>query len=250
LRCTSPGERVINKLETIFLPVTVEGIVRSKLEILLVTGLCLVLAFGAALATERGRDTSADRSKRGAADAGNTGYEYSGSDLFGNRTLLNRSENQTGLNKARALLVSSYKQDGNAAVETLNTILEMDLPASPEADKLLAGVYTALADHHNHFAAKEAHYLGFALMNTSDPAQRTRLENRIQQLGGDPVAFALNDNSAQVTPETYGVADTCDAPDVQVVTMMAVGDFFTDIRQPYSGGYNYYCDIRNSPVGS
>jgi hypothetical protein len=202
---------------------------RRKITILTAVGLCLVLAFGAALASERGRDASADRSKRGNTNAGGTGFgEFTGTDLFGDRVFQSRSENQTGLNKARAMLISSTKQDDSTAITTLNEIADMDLPNSPEADKLLAQTYLALAELHDHAAAKEAHYVGMALANTSEPAQRARLTSRIQQLGGNPVAFALSEPSAQATPETLGWADFCGSTDNATAVMTAVSDFYTD----------------------
>jgi hypothetical protein len=203
---------------------------RQKIMILTTVGLCLVLVFGAALAAGRGRDTSADRSKRGTTDAVSTGVVTDEqSAVLGGGTLMNRVGNSNGANKARSLLVASFRTDGDEAIALLNQVLSMDIPETPEGDKLLANTYTALATQHSATSTKEAHYLGLALRHTNDPGIRTRIQSQITNLGGDPVAFALNGSTGDATSgRTIGHADMCGSTDNAVITMAAAGDTFSD----------------------
>jgi hypothetical protein len=227
---------------------------RRKITILTAVGLCLVLALGATLAAERGRDGTADRSKRTTTDAGTTGVASNEQNsMLGGNILMNRAENSNGVNKARGLLASSYKQDGDEAVATLNQILGMQLPDTPEADKILSNVYTALAEQHNFASAKEARYLGMALRYTSDPGRRAGIQSRIQELGGDPVSFAFNGSSDSAnTGRTFGWADTCGSPDNGVITMTAAGDAYSDTGVDIEAGGDqdwYTIDVVTGDAG-
>jgi hypothetical protein len=149
--------------------------------------------------------------------------------MLGGGILLNRAGNSNGANKARNALIASFKLDGDAAIALLNEALAMDLPQTPAGDKLMAGIYTALATQHSSVAAKEAHYLGLALRHTNDPGVRTRIQSQISALGGDPVAFAFNGSTNNTTSgRTLGHADVCGSTDNGVVTMSSVGDSFSD----------------------
>jgi hypothetical protein len=150
-------------------------------------------------------------------------------DVLGGGTLMNRVGNSNGANKARSLLVASFKTDGDEAIALLNQVLTMDIPESPAGDKLLANTYTALATQHTATSTKEAHYLGLALRHTNDPGIRTRIQSQITNLGGDPVAFALNGSTGNATSgRTIGHADMCGSTDNAVITMAGVGDTFSD----------------------
>jgi hypothetical protein len=199
--------------------------------ILTTVGLCLVLAFGAAWAAGRGRDTSADRTKRGGTDAVSTGVVVDEqSDLFGNGILMNRvAHSSNGANKGRSLLSAAVNAEGDQAIGLLNQILALEIPENEAGDKLLANTYSALANLHGNTSSKQVHYLGLALRHTSNPGVRTRLQNQITTLGGDAVAFAFERSGITATSNrTPGHADTCGSLDNGVVTMTAAGDSFTD----------------------
>jgi hypothetical protein len=168
---------------------------------------CLALAFGPVMAAGRTADRSGDRAKP--TSRGNDATDMTQSEQVTRIVHEGRIAAENNTHKAAGLLSAATQQDGNDAIATLNQILGMDLPSSPENDKLLAGVNSRLADLYEGSAAKQVQLLSIALQYTSDPAARGRIESRITGLGGDVFSMQFRGGNTAVTRDA-GPDDTCD----------------------------------------
>jgi hypothetical protein len=171
---------------------------------------CFALAIVPAMAAERGIDRQGDRGKSGLDRGGDQGDFV---DTFGEESRVVRhgsrlAENGTAA-KASNLLSAAAKQDGDQAIAMLNQILSMELPSTPETDRVLADANRRLAETYVGAPSKQVHLLGMALQYEADPVRRGRLETQITELGGDVFSLTFRGNDAAGTRD-LGDADTCE----------------------------------------
>lgn len=182
---------------------------RRKFMFATAVTVCLALALVPAFSAERGVDRTGDRGKKAMkSQSGGELGSLAGTLQDGRIADRARTPIITASGKAAGLLAMAAGQDGKEAVSTLHSILTINLPSSPENDKILAGANTRLAELHAGAAAKQVYYLSAALQFTSDPAGRTRIEQQIEGLGGDIFALGFRPQTA-VSQRDPGPDDTC-----------------------------------------
>jgi len=180
---------------------------RSRFVFTTAVLVCLALAFAPVMAADRSTSRDGDRTKpmtRGTDAIDMTIEEQV-------RTIAHegRIAEQNSTAKAAGLLSAATQQDGDIAISMLNQILQLDLPSTPENDKLLVGVNTRLADLYEGSATKQVHLLSIALQHSNTPDARSRIESRITELGGDVFSMQFRGGSTAVTRDA-GPDDTCD----------------------------------------
>jgi hypothetical protein len=191
---------------------------RQKFVFVTAIAVCLSLALVPAFANERAVDRSADRTKAGKARGADVVQSHEFSDLVRQMPAGSRvsGSNNTAANKAAALISAAAKQEGDAAIATLQQVIQMDLQSNDQTDKIRSGAHEMLANLYEGSTSKQVRHLGMALQYSSDPARRARIEARIGELGGD--VFSVQFNQANTT--SYDVRDA--GPDDSCLGAVAV----------------------------
>lgn len=184
---------------------------RKRLNLLSVAGLCIAMAFGASVARETRENRALPRPGLTRVD----GVSGSGIGQGGYSGLLlrQRAEGASNRNVDRAatLLQMAAKTDQpGTALTLLQRALELDLPDTPEAARVLSNVHYRLAGLYEH-KPKRALHLALSGRHAGSEAQRSRIEEQIAALGaGTPLLdIAQAEDPSSVRPIDRGA--TCDA---------------------------------------
>jgi hypothetical protein len=97
-------------------------------------------------------------------------------------------------------------------------------------DKALAEAYARLGDLYQGAPSKQVHMYGQAMQYTSEPAERARLQSRINELGGNVFDMAMTNTAQTASTRDVGPDDFCDGavaitlPWSEVMSISVPGD--------------------------
>lgn len=195
---------------------------RKRFAYLLAVSVCLALAFTPLMADRA--DRTADRSKtavRGADDGDSTVI----SDVLVRHPFqVRHAEDIASTHRAESLIAVSAGLEGDAAIGALMQAVTMGA-----SEKALAEAYTRLGDLYADAPSKAVHMYGQAIQYASEPAQRARLQSRINDLGGNVFDMAMTNNQTASTRDA-GPDDFCDGavaitlPWSEVMSVTPAGD--------------------------
>lgn len=212
---------------------------RRRFVFLMAVSVCLAVAFTPLMADRAER--SADRTK-GAPTGVSQDDRTSVHPVVRQMPLQHRVGGDLAATNRAASLVrqAGMVENNDEAIAALFQAISLD----PENEKMLAEAYSALGNLYEGAATKQVQFYGLAMQNTSDPAARAALQNRINDLGGDVFAVnALPAGNASSTRD-LGPDDTCDGGTVvtlpwsEVMSVTPAGDHnFRTIDVPGPNGW-------------
>lgn len=173
---------------------------------------CLVFPHVTQGAEERtGRDPARTRSLAARDGAGDEPQEPGALHPLVQRfTDRQRMSDSALANRAAGLLARAAREDGDDAIMSLTRVLGLGLDAGDGHDKLLAEVYERLGNLYAGTPDKQLDFYAAALQITPRPADRARLRQRIEDLGGDVFALAALPRGPVGSPRDSGPDDSCD----------------------------------------
>jgi hypothetical protein len=202
---------------------------RQKFVFTTAMAVCIALALVPAVASERTVDRYGDRTKAAKSERGSQAVSDYNKDMAQRPDSFRApAVGRSATEKARGMVAAATKMEPAEAAFALHRVMRMDLPNTPEADKVLAAAHEMMAATYRAAPSKQVIHLGLSLQYTADPARRSRIEREITELGGDVFNIAFRPNNA--VPSTRQVGMSCPEsipvtlPHSEVMSIVNPGD--------------------------